>query len=86
MNPNDGKANTRKLIFDEKGVKAFAKRFSDLRKESGYTQEQLAFESGITRSQIARIEAGQINPTISTVFVLARAMDVKIEEFFKIDI
>lgn len=76
----------RKLVFDEVGVKAFGDRFAYLRKQAGYTQEQLAFESGIIRSQIARIEAAQINPTISTIFVLARTMDVKIEEFFKIEI
>jgi transcriptional regulator with XRE-family HTH domain len=73
----------RKLIFDVEGVKAFSERFKEIRKEAGYTQMQLAFESGLSLSQIARIETGRINPTISTVFVLARAMDIEAIEFFR---
>ncbi len=76
----------RKLIFDEEGLKAFAERFKQVRKENKYTQEQLAFESGLSLSQIARIETARINPTVSTVFAVARAMDVRVEEFFKFDL
>ncbi len=78
------KPKKRQLIFDKKGVEAFALRFIEVRKKAGYTQEQLAFEAGMTRSQIARIETAVINPTISTIFVIARAMDVSPDEFFKI--
>lgn len=74
----------RQLIFDQKGIDAFAKRFKEVRKEAGYTQTQLAFESGISLSQIARIETGRINPTVSTVFAVARAMEISPEEFFRI--
>lgn len=73
----------RTLIFDQKGIDAFAKRFKEVRKEAGYTQTQLAFESGISLSQIARIETGKINPTISTVFALAKTMEIEIAELFR---
>ncbi|OFY94679.1 MAG: transcriptional regulator [Bacteroidetes bacterium RIFCSPLOWO2_12_FULL_31_6] len=73
----------RTLIFDKKGVEVFSKKFKELRKKSGFTQMQLAFESGVSLSQIARIETGRINPTISTIFVIARAMEIEPEEFFK---
>ncbi|MBX3165731.1 MAG: helix-turn-helix transcriptional regulator, partial [Bacteroidetes bacterium] len=43
----------------------------------------LAFESGISRIQIARIETARINPTISTIFTVARAMEINADEFFK---
>ena len=78
------KPKKRQLIFDKKGVEAFAVRFVEVRKKGGYTQEQLAFESGISRIQIARIETAKINPTISTIFAIARAMDISPDEFFKI--
>lgn len=77
------KSTKRKLIFDQEGVELFAKKFKQLRKKSGYTQEQLSFESGISRSQIARIESAVINPTISTIFIIARAMNIDPDEFFK---
>lgn len=73
----------RTLIFDKKGVEAFAKKFKEIRNKAGFTQTQLAFESGVSLSQIARIETGRINPTISTIFVIARAMEIEPEEFFK---
>jgi len=72
----------RKLVFDQSGVNAFAVQFKKVRKSKGFTQSQLAFESGISISQIARIETARINPTISTVFILARSMDVRLSELF----
>ena len=70
----------RKLIFDEVGINAFALRLKKLRKEHNFTQEQLAFESGLSLSQIARIETAKINPTLSTLIVIAKAMDIKLSE------
>ena len=60
----------RKLIFDHAGLKAFALQLKKIRKEQKLTQEQLAFESGVALSQIARIETARINPTLSTIFSL----------------
>jgi transcriptional regulator with XRE-family HTH domain len=66
----------RKLIFDEEGIKAFAIQLKKIRIREGFSQSQLAFESGITLSQIARIETARINPTLSTVFTIARTLNV----------
>ena len=73
---------TRKKIFDEDGVKAFATQLIKIRTRKGYTQSQLAFESGLSLSQIARIETARINPTLSTAFVLARTLDIPLKELF----
>jgi transcriptional regulator with XRE-family HTH domain len=67
----------RKLIFDKKGINAFAEHLKKVRICKGYTQSQLAFESGISLSQIARIETGRINPTLSTIFAVARALEIE---------
>ena len=72
----------RKLIFDHEGIKAFAKQIKKLRNEVGISQTQLAFEAGISLSQIARIETAQINPTLSTVFAIARALDIPLTTIF----
>ncbi|HEY5510949.1 MAG TPA: helix-turn-helix transcriptional regulator [Prolixibacteraceae bacterium] len=72
----------RTLIFDNEGIKAFALQLKKIRKREGYTQSQLSFESGITLSQIARIETARINPTLSTVFTLARTLNVPLSDLF----
>lgn len=60
----------------------FGERFAWKRKEVGITQEELSARSGITLSQIARIETGKINTTICTVYKLAEAMGVDPKELF----
>jgi transcriptional regulator with XRE-family HTH domain len=72
----------RKLIFDEEGIKSFAIQLKKIRIREGFSQSQLAFESGLSLSQIARIETARINPTISTVFTLARTLNVPLSDLF----
>lgn len=72
----------RKLIFDDEGIKALAIQLKKIRIREGYSQSQLAFESGLSLSQIARIETARINPTISTIFALARTLNVSLSDLF----
>ena len=76
----------RKKIFDADGIKAFAIQLIKIRTNKGYTQSQLAFESGLSLSQIARIETARINPTLSTIFILARTLDVPLKELFDFEL
>ena len=76
----------RKLVFDQKGIEAFAYQLKTIRVREGYTQSQLAFESGLSLSQIARIETARINPTLSTVFTLARTLDIPLKELFDFEL
>lgn len=80
MEKNDSKS--RKLIFDEEGLKLLAKRLKEVRSEKGLTQEELSHRSDITLSQIARIETARINPTVSTIFKIARGLKVSPKELF----
>lgn len=80
MEKNDNKS--RKLIFDEEGLTLLAKRLKEIRSEKGVSQEELAYRAEITLSQIARIETVKINPTVSTIFKIARALDVSPSEIF----
>ena len=72
----------RTLIYDEEGLKAFAKQLVSLRKKHGFSQESLAADSGLALSQIARIETAKINPTLSTVFAICRALKIPLSEVF----
>ena len=47
-----------------------------IRKARKLSQETLAFESGINRSHLSQIERGVQQPTVGTLFKLARALDV----------
>lgn len=76
----------RKLVFDQKGIEAFAEQLKKIRLKEGYTQNQLAFESGLSLSQIARIETARINPTLSTVFTLARTLNVPLTDLFDFEL
>lgn len=74
--------NKRVLIFDEEGLELLASKLKQVRKKMGYTQEKLAYESELTLSQIARIETKKTNPTVSTIFCIARTLDVPVSELF----
>jgi transcriptional regulator with XRE-family HTH domain len=44
---------------------------------AGLSQEQLGLESGVQRNFISLIETGQNQPTITTIFKLAAALNIK---------
>jgi len=77
---------SRKLIFDEEGLKLLAKRLKEIRSEKGLSQEELAYRSEITLSQIARMETVRINPTVSTIFKIARTLEVPLSELFNFEL
>lgn len=60
-------------------------RIRTLRKERGYTQEQLAFEANMHPAQIGHIERGVQSPTIDTLEKIIKALNVSINEFFNFD-
>lgn len=56
-------------------VAAFGIVLRRLRKQAGFTQEGLGFEAGLERTFISMLELGQRQPTITTIFKLAKALD-----------
>lgn len=83
MEGNAKNRRERTQLFDQEGVDAFIFRLVELRKMSGLSQRQLAYETGISQSYIGRLEKGKVNPTISVIFAIARALEIEPEEFFK---
>lgn len=51
-----------------------------LRKGRGFSQEDLAFGSGVTVSALSRIERGLTDPVWGHVRALARALDVSLDK------
>lgn len=60
-------------------------RVRDVRKKKNMTQEDVAHKAGIAVSQVGRIERGKLNPSISTMFVIALALEVEPKELFDFD-
>lgn len=51
-----------------------------LRTELGWTQEQLAHETGFDRKSINRVEMGAYSPSLDRVALLADALGVRVSE------
>ncbi len=69
-------------VKNKKLIKAIGVRIRSIRIELDLSQEQLANEADIPLSQIGRIERGETNPTISTLFVIAEALNVSLINLF----
>ena len=54
-----------------------------IRKERGWSQEELAFESGLHRTYISGIERGARNPTVMILARIAETLSVSVSELVK---
>jgi putative transcriptional regulator len=61
--------------------RTFADRLTELRKEKGLTQSQLARAAGYSRQYIFQLEHGAAQPTWETAKKLARALGVRVQDF-----
>lgn len=52
-------------------VESFASKLKKARENTGFTQREVAKETGITQSVIARYETGKLEPSIETLGILA---------------
>lgn len=67
-------------IKNDKAIKAFGQRVRDLRISLHLSQEQLANFADIPLSQVGRIERGEVNVTISTIYALSKALNITIDK------
>lgn len=64
-------------------ITAVGKNLHSIRKRKNYTIRVLSDLAGISKNQISKIEQGEADPRISTLYNLALALDVDISDFFK---
>jgi transcriptional regulator with XRE-family HTH domain len=62
----------------------YAKRLRSLRKESGMSQEELAFRAKLDRTYINSVENGKRNISIVNIEKIVKALDISVSEFFDI--
>jgi transcriptional regulator with XRE-family HTH domain len=54
-----------------------------IRKEQGLTLESLAERSGVSKAMLSQIESDKVNPTVLTIWKIARGLDVELDAILK---
>mgnify|MGYP002479423329 CR=1 FL=1 len=62
---------------------SFAKILRSLRKDKKMSQEELAFRSKLDRTYISMLERAIHKPTITTLFALSRALQIRPSELIR---
>jgi transcriptional regulator with XRE-family HTH domain len=65
-----------KPITHQHILRKFGSKLQKVRKNKGVTQEELAFKMSMDRTYIGMIERGERNPTIRTLYKIAKALKV----------
>jgi transcriptional regulator with XRE-family HTH domain len=63
----------------------FGRKLIQLRKERGWSQEQLALESGLARSYLGGIERGKRNIALLNICRLAETLDVPASQLLEFE-
>ena len=58
-------------------LQALATEVKARRAVLGFSQEALAFASGVNRTFVAKLELGQTSPSLTTLFRLAEGLDLE---------
>lgn len=68
------------VISEEKELQLLGIKIKTFREEKGFSQEDLANDCNIPKSQIGRIERAEINTTVKTLIKIASALDIKVKD------
>lgn len=69
------------MLHDSLQIKV-GKYIQELRELRGMTQQELAAKCNFEKSNMSRLEAGRVNPTLSTLEKVAKALDISLAELF----
>ena len=71
------------IIVESIFLTDLGKRIRDLRKSRGISQEDLALQAKMTRTYLAQIENGKVNPSIGKIKKIAESLNISLYEIFK---
>ncbi len=63
-------------------VKQLGMRLAYLRKKKGWSQEELAFRSGVNKNYLSDLENGRRNPSLRIIEQIAVALEVTLSDLF----
>jgi ribosome-binding protein aMBF1 (putative translation factor) len=58
------------------------KNIQRIRESKGISQQELAAKCNFEKSNMSRLEAGRVNPTLSTLEKVANALEITLSELF----
>jgi transcriptional regulator with XRE-family HTH domain len=61
-------------------------RIRELRESKGISQQNLAAICNFEKANLSRIEAGRTNPTVSTLYKISQALDIKLIELVDVEV
>jgi transcriptional regulator with XRE-family HTH domain len=67
----------------DKFLKRVGTNIARIRKEKGLSLSQLSYIADMEKANIVRIEQSQINPTIKTLWKIAKALEVEASDLIK---
>ena len=70
-------------VKDLEGIKQFGLRLRQIRESKSMSQQALADEADIAKTTLQRIELAKIVTNLSIILILAKALDISPEDFFK---
>lgn len=65
------------MLSKQKYLESFGEKIKEARKKANISQEDLADSAGIHRTYMGRIERGESNPPIYTVYKIFNALKIK---------
>lgn len=72
-----------KKIMQEQSIQVkVGKQIQKLRELKGISQQDLAAKCNFEKSNMSRLEAGKVNPTLSTLEKVASALEINIIDLF----
>lgn len=64
----------------------FGEKVREIRKEKGFSQEELAYKADLHRTYIGMIERAEKNITLLNIQKIAKALEVEIKDLFENEI
>lgn len=64
-------------------LKKFGANLKKIRNEKGVSQEYISFNSELSVNQIGRIERGEINTSLSTIYEIAQTLGIDVKLLFE---
>lgn len=74
---------TQKSSMSENSLQIIVgKNIKRIRESKGISQQELAAKCNFEKSNMSRLEAGRVNPTLSTLEKVAKSLDISLTELF----
>lgn len=71
--------------MNTKVLQNFGKNLKRYRLEQGLTQENLAEKINMHQTTVAKFETGKVNPSLKTIYIITRALNIKLTDIFDFD-